>query len=608
MKLKFILAGIAAVLLAATAQGQDLKPVKDKATKLFGYQDKSKNWVIPPAYFSAKNFKDGLAEVTVKPEKTKLHGIIDETGRVIVPPVCYSVVVSKREKLIMAEREYEPGSGWLWGVYDYEGNEIWAPQFTMAPTFYDGRAVARSCENGLKGLIDADGQLLIPFENLALDHFAGNYVALTKDFVRKSYDSRLFKTSEFAYPGYVIPYDPAGDPVRAAAWHVGPIGYRLHRNNLRAIQLVPGRWNASATCSMLQLDWGEGRFVRLEPIEDANVHPGSMVDPYSGKLYTVRAVLCEADGTQVAEVSKWGWLDSEYEEGVVYNAEGNETWMVMRDINCPAMPSFSTSLRRSREINHEDVVNGLGLHSYDLKNMYDPNRYSERAAKIITGENTGITYRFPPEAPSLRLSRTINEIHRAPLFRHRFRMGDIVNCKVRPSEGGAELEITDNFLCHYEDRFSDPSFSMSGEEILYWGPANEYTAILTARQAPHGPEFTKDDVYGSNESFEFAIELYDRFDRYLQTVAVAPSIDYFSDGWIVMEKAGIALRMTGWGSRPSGSDARPGSQGSRPDSRPNDHGNRPGGRHDGPNKIKIAGERIPALFSALNAATDFKKK
>ena len=136
MKLRFIFAAMAAMLLAVAAQGQDLKPVKDKTTKLFGYQDKSKNWVIEPAYDNAKRFKDGLAEVTVKIDKKNYHGIIDEEGRTVIPADCNSISVDKKEKLIHAERMPEDGYGWLWGVYDYSGNELWAPQFTSSPAFY----------------------------------------------------------------------------------------------------------------------------------------------------------------------------------------------------------------------------------------------------------------------------------------------------------------------------------------------------------------------------------------------------------------------------------------------------------------------------------------
>lgn len=625
MKLSYVIAGIAALIVAASAYGQDLKPVKDKSSKLFGYQDKSKNWVIPPAYFNAKNFKDGLAEVIVKPEKTKYHGIIDATGRVVIPPVCRTVSVYKKEKLIMAERESAPGSGWLWGVYDYEGNEIWAPQFTYAPSFYDGRGIARSADNGLKGVIDVLGNMLVPFENLAVERSYGGYEVLTKDFVRRVYDSRMNGTSEFAYPGYVIPYDPEGDPVRAAAWHIGVIGYRLYSNNLRLVQMAPGRWTTSATCAMLPIDWGDGRFVRLEPVEDTQEHPGSMEEPISGKLYTVAAILYEPDGRPVREISKWGWIEADFEEGVVYNSEGKETWMVMRDINCPAIPSFSTPLTHYHAINNDNVFNGLGIHSYELESMYDPERFSDQAVKIITGENAGITYRLPPEVPTLKMSRAINELHRTPLFRQRFRLGDIVNCKVKPVDGGVELELADGLVCHYEDRFHEPSFSMREEEPLFWGPYNEYSVVLSARQAPNGPEFTKDDVYGSGGSVEFALELYDGFDRYLQTIEIVPFIDFIGDGWMVLEGAGIALRLHGLdrrsadvrpdgGARPDGgvrtnSDHRAGDRRNgdvrpsgdvRPGQRPGDA--RPDGRPVRDDRVKITAPRLAPTLSALNAA------
>ena len=38
-----IFACVAAIIFAAGANAQDLKPVKDKVSKLYGYQDKDKN-------------------------------------------------------------------------------------------------------------------------------------------------------------------------------------------------------------------------------------------------------------------------------------------------------------------------------------------------------------------------------------------------------------------------------------------------------------------------------------------------------------------------------------------------------------------------------------
>ena len=63
MKLKSVYIGIALLCLTTAAWAQDLKPVKDKATKLFGYQDKSKNWVIEPSFNAAKRFIGGFAIV-----------------------------------------------------------------------------------------------------------------------------------------------------------------------------------------------------------------------------------------------------------------------------------------------------------------------------------------------------------------------------------------------------------------------------------------------------------------------------------------------------------------------------------------------------------------
>lgn len=546
MKLRFFLVSIAAVLLAAAAQGQGLKPVRDKATKLYGYQDKSKNWVIEPAYESAKRFKNGVAEVTIKPEKTKYHGVIDESGKVIVPIDCRSISFSQKERLIMAQR-YSEDDILMWGVYDYDGNEIWKPSFTYAPSFYEGRGIATSAVNGLKGVIDLDGQVLIPFDNLAAERSFGEFEVLTKDFVRRRYDSHLAVTSEYSYPGYVIPYDPEGDPVRAAAWRTGPIGLRIHRNNLKEVFVNKSGIGYSATCRDLRIDWGDGRFVRLEPVVCTEEHPGSMLDPLSGKMYTVRASLYEANGYLVGDLSRWGWIESEYEEGAVYNAEDGTSWLILKDINYPSRSEFTLYLSRSRTVNHEEVTSGLGIRPYELQNMYDPSRFAERSVEIITCENAGITYRLPAPEPGFRARKAISEIHRSAIFQNRFRCGDVVNCKVRTKEDAVELELTDDLVCWFKDEFSDPSFHMDSDVPIYWGPRNDYAVFLTLRQSRSGRGLIKDDIYGTDCDYELALELYDSYDHYLQTIAEMPAIDYCSNGWIVFEKEGIAMKLRGHG-------------------------------------------------------------
>ena len=172
------------MIVCATASAQDFKPVKDKATKKFGYQAKDKSWVIEPSFDKAEKFKDGralvtvngleglidesgawllqpeytkigkfdklgLCELTVKEGKSKYYGVADVSGRVVLPPECLSISISRPEALIMAKRYTSDGTGEHWGVYDTDGREIFAPQFESAPSWHNGSGVARSSYSGL---------------------------------------------------------------------------------------------------------------------------------------------------------------------------------------------------------------------------------------------------------------------------------------------------------------------------------------------------------------------------------------------------------------------------------------------------------------------------
>lgn len=571
----------AMLLIAAAAFAQDIKPVKDKASKLFGYQDKSKNWVIEPSFNAAKRFiggfaivekdgrkgvidqsgawilkpeyddidkfdKAGLCEVMRKSGKTKLRGIANTSGELVIPVECPAVSVNRSEALIMAERYVEVpriGPKPMWGVYDFEGNEIFAPSFSSSPSFRNGRGIAKSATDGLMGVISSDGQVLLPLDNLSVTYSGGGFNVLTSEFVACYYDSRMFKNSEFAYPGYVAPYNPAGDAIRLAAWGNGVIGKRLHRNNLKAISIGKDSRGRSAVCNDLRLDWGYGRFVRLEPALDEEEHPGAMLNPENGSYYTVKAVLYESDGRFVEEVSRWGWLEAECTDGVIYNAEGAETWIAMRDINCLAVPSFSISLNSYRQIDHSDVLGGLGLRNYDISRMLDPSSAVRRSNEIREAENVGITSYLPRPAPELRSVRVIDNAMRQPIFRHRFEMGEVVNCKVRPNDSGADLELSRSLVLPFEDSFSDTGFSMKGEEEIFWGPNNARTVMLSLEPAEGGKNApgTKDDVSGSERNFVIVIALYEEDGSYLRTLGVAPYVDYASDEALVFEKLGIAL-------------------------------------------------------------------
>ena len=48
------------------------------------------------------------------------------------------------------------------------------------------------------GIIDSNGQTLLPFNNLAINYSGGGFEVLTSEFVSCYYDSRMFKSNEFA--------------------------------------------------------------------------------------------------------------------------------------------------------------------------------------------------------------------------------------------------------------------------------------------------------------------------------------------------------------------------------------------------------------------------
>lgn len=569
------------VFVSVSLGAQDLKPVKDKASKLFGYQDKSKNWVIPPSFEKAKRFNDGaavvesggrlglidaagawilkpefddidkfdkngLCEVMVKSGKEKLRGVANREGRLVIPVECQAVSISKSENMIMAKRYAEvPGfsSESLWGVYDADGREIFPPQFYSAPSFYRGTAEVKSASSKLLGIASRDGEFILPCSALAIDSNAGGYDVLSADFVSSTYDSRMIKTREFAYPGYVAPYEPGDDNIRLAAWHVGCIGRRIHSNQLRSIHISRDYRNYTGSCSYLNIAWNGVRFVRFEPVQTDPSTPGAIPYPTGGRFYTIRAVLCEPDGTPVEEISPYGWFEGECEEGIVYNAGGTQTWIIMKDINTPSVPAFSTPLTGYRNIDSGDIHSALGIHSYDADRYRSLSNAADRRLEIIEEENAGITSYLPRPAPDIRALKTIDAAMRAPIFRQEFHIGEVLSCKVSNAPDNViKLHLGDRLVCRFEDRFEEPRYKLDEcEEEIWWGPDNARFAALTLETVPHSAPGTEDDVLQSGQSFILVLALYEQDGTYLRTLAESPAVDIAAEGLIVFEKAGIAL-------------------------------------------------------------------
>lgn len=610
--------------ITAVAQAQDLKAVRDKQTKKYGYQAKDKTWVIEPRFDAAKRFIDGFAIVEIdgrkglidtsgdlilnteydnigkfdqnglcelmrKEGKTKWYGVADQSGEIILPVECSDLKIPKKGGYITAERVatvegFDPSS--LWGIYDLRGKEVFSPQFLSAPSFSNGTFVVRSAETGLTGLVNMDGKVLLPFVYLTLSPYAGGYYALTTDFTRIHFNGGYNREETFRQAGAVTPYDPMGDPVRAAAWHSGCIGIRMHRNNIKNLSLREG--SSLAACGELHVDWGRGRFLRLEPFEDTGQHEGAMLDPATGKHYTLKALLYEADGTQGQVVSEWGWLDGECGAGAVYHTDQGNTWMLLEDMNCPDVAAFNVSMSGYKSISHDNIYNGLGIRSSDVARLADPHRYADRLKEICNGDNIGLSS-YTPRSTDLRRARQARELMRSPFFRYPYSIGEVVSCSVSKRGEDAEVMLYEQLVCHFSDQLEYPSYSMSGDELIYWGPHNGRTVRLSLESTGSG-DCLVDDISGSNAKYQIVLSLYEEDGSWLRTLAEVPYVDYISDGVMVFERAGIAV-LTPKASKYHGDNY--GRSGYRRDGR---------GPVQGSIKIPLA-KRLPHTLSAVNEAS-----
>ena len=574
MKAKIILCCMAALALCLAASAQNLKPAKDKQTKKYGYQDKQKNWVIPATFDDAKRFdddgcamvkmgdawglidgegnwllealyddigkfdKNGLCELKIKVGKTKFYGVADRSGRVLLPVEYRSVEIPKKGGCILASCEMlEPGYAAepVWGVYDMQGREVFAPQFLSEPSYSEGTVIAKAA-SGLYGVGDMDSHVLLPFDFLAISRSRNGFRTLAKDFTQTTYTAEGYRAESFTQPGAVIPYDPMDDIIRAAAWHSGCIGRRLYANQVRAVEIQPGYVGRRALCRETDINWGYGRFLRLEPFVTEEEDPDAMVFPAEGKFYTLKAMLYEPDGTLVGEVADKGYLEAECTEGVIYKAGGVESWLILADPNSLALPSYSLNLSGVRDIMHDNVYNGLGLRSYDVEHLDNVRNYARRCIDIIEGENVGVCSYLPPVV-DMQDARRMRDAMRGDIFYHPFRMGEVVNCKVRTHGEDVEVELSEGLVCRFENHFSDPYYSFSGDEVVYWGPHNARTVQVSLE-----PTYSSDAMEdGSGKHWDIVLSLHEEDGSWLRTLAKAPFADYAQNGIVVFRGLDIAL-------------------------------------------------------------------
>ena len=634
MTLKTIFACILAAGIAMSAAAQDLKPVKDKQTQKYGYQAKDKSWVINPVFDNAKRFVDGYAEVTVgehiglidangdwvfpaefddisrfyknglcelmrKEGRTKLRGAGDQTGRIIVPVDCRAINVPHKEGVITAQRPARGGvldGEYAWGVYDQRGREIFAPQFASAPSFRNGLGIVKSLANGLEGVIEESGRVVMPFNYLSVGHFGSEYMTLDLNFTQTLWDGGVRKMRSAPLPGAVAPYDPQGNAVRAAAWHSGNdcIGVRLHRNNVKAlVGDVRLSGDTRVSCrDVREINWGRGdRFLRLEPVpfgtvvreeEDEEIDEPdffvSLNDPYDrGTKYWLQARLYEADGTLVDVVCEAGSVLATFDGGLIYRPAAGpdhpeklplDDLLLLNDVNTTGRDRFSMLLSSLREVPGLSVYDNLGISRNDVQNYTNSAVYARRVIEIAEGDNVGITSYQQPDMAFLR-SPAARDLMRAPLFRYPYHMGEVLNCSVHIRADGIDVDLYENLICKFDDHIENPYYRMSGEEEIYWGPNNARTVRLSVEPAPDSALALEDDITGTRMRYQIVLSLYEENGAWLRTLARADYADYIQDGVIVFERLGIAVvapevlrwadrfgRRSSWSYAHSGRDAR----------------------------------------------------
>lgn len=117
----------------------------------YGYVNKQGMTVIAPIYRFAAAFSEGLAAV----ETDRGSGFIDQSGKLVIDP-SFRNVGPFREGVAWAQMDDK------FGYLRPDGKFAIDPKFSYARSFRQGGAVV--CSGGNSGVVDSQGQLLVPFE------------------------------------------------------------------------------------------------------------------------------------------------------------------------------------------------------------------------------------------------------------------------------------------------------------------------------------------------------------------------------------------------------------------------------------------------------------
>lgn len=569
-----ILAASAALLItftAAFAQCENYRVKKDKATKLFGYIDKNtKDWVIPPSFHKAKNFEGDRAIVTIE----KQDGLIDDTGNFILPAEFNRIVIDHSNHVVQGQRFVLVGGRSLcasnvvrlWGLYGMDGREIISPAYDSRFSF-NRRGVSSAClaSNRMYGLVSIDGRVLAPFRYISINDGYNSFVALDRNFLINTFDAEgnLCTSQPGPRMGYVRPYDPGDDDVKAVVYKRMLIGERIHKNAAYGISQMAPSYGGSGRITFGRvadaqrgeyIDWGDydDNFIRLSLVECASDTEGAMYYKPTDTYYTVQAALCAPDGTLLSVISDHGWYDAVCDEGVVYNAAGRQSWFLSFDMNFPARSRFveATHLVSAKAAT---ISAAFGLESGDERLLRSWDELAALRRSIVLNENSGLSSYEPIPIPGAaeRYIRLLED--RYPVLRHLFGMGEVFTGRFNPPSGSETAAVFDAepvIVVPFIDHYDEVGFTNRTEEEIFWGFDNMRYVKLdllpfpikrSSVQDPLKVSYLWDDSAMSSFGYSIAVNLYESDGTFVRTLGVSNDITVCEPRILVLGDLGMAF-------------------------------------------------------------------
>ena len=294
-------------------------PTKDGLTRVeykgkFGYINDKKQEVIEVQYAKAKDFEEGLANVSVNGTE---FGLINTSGKTVIPFKYDEIYYWFREGMIPARYKGK------WGMITMDGKTAIPHIYFSLRTLSEGLAIAKLEEKGKFGFLDSKGKQVIPFiydqaysfrEGLALVEKDGKFGYLNKK--GEAVIPLQFSDAKVFNEGL------AGVQIN------GKYGFIDKNNKLVIPAIYSDVYEFNKNEAEVELN---GEFFRIDKA-GKRLNPGQYLMVYTkglnmGKQYWNKSEKVPTDA-----------LHKKYQEGYrltdyVYNQHNNEIFVTMSNVN-----------------------------------------------------------------------------------------------------------------------------------------------------------------------------------------------------------------------------------------------------------------------------------